>query len=71
LVADELAPFDGFGSGPVRDPELARQVAAERSGAGWRQRRVRDYLELYGFKNYSGTLGRWSHEQFQRLLGGT
>jgi hypothetical protein len=58
-----------LGFGRLRDVEFARHVAAERCEAGWSGRRVREYLELYGFQNSSGTIGRWPHEQFVRLLG--
>jgi hypothetical protein len=64
-----LDPLLKFGSGPRRDVDLARQVAIERLAAGWSKRRIRDYLEMYGFRNSSGTVGRWSHHQLARLVG--
>jgi hypothetical protein len=63
-----IDPILEFGSGPCRDVELARQVAVERDKAGWTRRDIRDYLQLYGFRNFSGTVGRWSHDQLVRLL---
>jgi hypothetical protein len=59
-----------LGEGPQRDVRLARELALERLAHGWPKRRVREYLELHGFTNSSGTVGRWSHGQLTRLLAG-
>jgi hypothetical protein len=58
-----------LGEGPRRNPDLARAQAEQRQAAGWSDRRIREYLELYGFTNLSGTVGRWSHDQYRRLMG--
>jgi hypothetical protein len=57
-----------FGAGPDRDPVLAYKVARHLNKEGWPQVRIREYLELYGFVNTSGNLGRWNHRQFIALL---
>jgi hypothetical protein len=69
MISESLDSILKFGSGPQRDVHLAHQVAIERLAAGWSRRRIREYLEMYGFRNNSGTVGRWSHDQLARLLG--
>lgn len=56
-----------FGRGPNRDVKRALIDAQLRREAGWSDARIRQYLELYGYTNTSGTVGRWSHEQFHKL----
>jgi hypothetical protein len=68
VSSGSLDPIILFGSGQLRDVKLARQVAIERHDAGWTKRKIRDYLELYGFQNFSGTIGRWPHDQLVRLM---
>ncbi|MGW0067211.1 hypothetical protein ACWDUI_07055 [Streptosporangium sandarakinum] len=58
---------ESFGCGPKRDAGQALRDAQLRREAGWSDANIRQYLELYGYTNASGTVGRWSHEQFQRL----
>lgn len=56
-----------FGNGPKRDVKLAVAASRIRRESGWSDARIRQYLELYGFINPSGTVGRWSHDQFGKL----
>ncbi|MEU9889106.1 hypothetical protein [Sphaerisporangium sp. NPDC051011] len=56
-----------LGSGPLRDAHLARTVAQALMENHWPAVRIRDYLELYGYINLSGNVGRWNHDQYTRL----
>lgn len=69
LQQDGLEGVTRLGAGPLRDYELAGAVARERLGAGWTQKRIADYLSVFGFINSVGTVGRWYHPEIKRLLG--
>lgn len=70
LVTRGLEAVTHLGEGPQRSAELALSVALERRDADWDDLQIRNYLNLYGFTNNSGTVGAWSHVQFARLLAG-
>lgn len=57
-----------FGVGPRRDPDLAYTVARLLDEQRWPRYRIREYLQLFGFVNTSGNLGRWNHRQFAALM---
>jgi hypothetical protein len=57
-----------LGDGPLRDYEFAGLVARERLADGWTQKRIRAYLQVFGFFNSAGTVGRWGHSEFERLV---
>jgi len=65
-----VAEMTIFGSGPLRDAEQAFLQAKLREEQGWSQASIRKYLELYGFINLSGNVGRWNHAQYTKLMGG-
>ncbi|WP_326825832.1 hypothetical protein [Streptosporangium sp. NBC_01756] len=67
LIKTDAEDLIYFGRGPDRDAKQALIDALLRREAGWSNARIRSYLELYGYTNTSGTVGRWSHEQFHRL----
>lgn len=60
-------PFVHLGSGPRRDVDMARDVDAALRAEGWSDRRIRDYLSLYGFANPSGKVGVWNHSNHKTL----
>jgi hypothetical protein len=71
-----IQDFIYFGSGPIRDAEMARCEDMRLRGfpdTGIRDRctesDIRDHLELYGYINTSGTVGRWHHQQYKALRG--
>ncbi len=68
LQTDGLEGVTRLGAGPLRNYELAGVVARERLGAGWTQKRIADYLSVFGFINSVGTIGRWNHLELTRLL---
>lgn len=57
-----------FGSGPLRDVDQAFLQAKLRQEHGWTHLRIREYLNLYGFTNLSGNVGRWNHAQYAKLM---
>ncbi|WP_162642337.1 hypothetical protein [Streptosporangium sp. 'caverna'] len=67
MIEKDIGGLIYFGHGPDRDSKQALIDARIRREAGWSDARIRSYLELYGYTNTSGTVGRWSHEQFHRL----
>jgi hypothetical protein len=71
-----IQDFIYFGSGPIRDAEMARREDMRLRGFPDTEIRdrctasdIRDYLELYGYINTSGTVGRWHHQQYKALRG--
>ena len=70
-VGGEISEFLRLGHGPQRDAAMARATAARLRSEGWRDARIRRYLELYGFTNHAGTVGVWGFEQFKALGLGT
>jgi hypothetical protein len=58
--------FVYLGSGPLRDADLAKKaykrLSGNNSGAA-----IRKYLDIYGYINPKGTVGRWSHAHLQWL----
>ncbi len=68
LPRDGIASMTHLGTGFFRDYEIAWAVALERLEAGWTQRRITDYLCVFGFINSVGTVGRWNHLELTRLL---
>lgn len=68
LPRDGIKSITHLGTGFFRDYEIARVAARERLEAGWTQKRITDYLCLFGFINSVGTVGRWNHPELKRLL---
>ncbi|WP_371781693.1 hypothetical protein [Streptosporangium subroseum] len=67
MIETDIEGLTYLGRGPDRDAKQALIDARIRREAGWSDACIRSYLELYGYTNPSGTVGRWSHEQFHRL----
>jgi hypothetical protein len=68
LPRDGIESITHLGTGFFRDYEIAGMAARERLEAGWTQKRVTDYLAVFGFVNSTGTVGRWNHPELKLLL---
>lgn len=67
LEGDGVTDFWTYlGSGPMRDAELARQEY-QRLGADNTDEDILRYLNIYGYTNPRGTVGRWYHANLQSL----
>ena len=68
--SDSPTDWPRLGRGPLRNVELAAQEARERRSCGWSDERIREYLNLYGFANRAGTVGRWYPIELKAVLVG-
>lgn len=69
LPASDGSPMDFFfqlGSGPLRDEALAR-TEYQRLRRHHSDVEIEQYLEIYGYRNPKGTVGRWYHENIRSL----
>jgi hypothetical protein len=55
-----------LGSGPLRDEALAR-AEYQRLRRHHSDTEIEHYLEIYGYRNPKGTVGRWYHENIRSL----
>jgi hypothetical protein len=63
---DVLDFFQYLGSGPFRDADLARKEY-QRLSSSHADAEIRRYLDIYGYTNPKGTVGRWYHKHLQAL----